>query len=64
MNKTNWRELVGKRVLVKRPPWTSINEWIVKEVSPSGELVKLQSANTSASTWGKCDELTLIEVLP
>ena len=49
---TDWKKLVGKRVLVKyRFGLGDINELKVLEVSPSGEYIKLQYMLTSKVGW-------------
>jgi hypothetical protein len=53
---TEWKKLVGKRVLVKIG-WANLDEWRVDEVLPSGNHVCL------GHHWHDINKVTLIEVL-
>jgi len=49
---TDWKKLVGKRILVRyRLGLGGINELKVIEVSPSGEYVKVQYMLTGKVEW-------------
>ena len=59
---TDWKELIGKRVLIKEKlPSYSIIEATVVEVSPSGNYVKFKFGNMY--DWHKADEFEVVEVL-
>lgn len=61
---TDWRALVGKRVLIHGPHWSrEIHERYIDEVSPGG-IIKMRSPKTGATWWERPDYLQLIEVLP
>ena len=62
-NPPNWRDLVGKRVLVRERWDRSDSEYRIVEISPSGLRIKLQSVVTSLAWWIDVDRLTLTEVL-
>ncbi len=53
-----WRNVVGKRVLYRRPWATETEEAIVVEMSPSGEFVKLNDR------WADAYDTRLVEILP
>jgi len=48
MSMTDWKELVGKRILVAHKPLGHIFEIKVLDVSPSGKYVKIK--------WRGCEE--------
>ena len=60
-----WKELVGKRVLVKEPPYSALSEVIVREVSPSGEYVCLDfsSQGGASRVWVKAEKYVVVEIL-
>ena len=39
---TDWRKLVGKRVLLRHYPFGHIEEARILELSPSGECIKVE----------------------
>ncbi|RLE65065.1 MAG: hypothetical protein DRJ47_06115 [Thermoprotei archaeon] len=64
-----FRDLVGKRVLIKRRWWVgdiSLTEAKIVEVSPSGEYVKLEIYRSDGSTfydWKEVYPIEIVEVL-
>ena len=61
---TDWRKLVGHRVLVKERGYLasdSIIEVVVVEVSPSGEYVKLRVGDRTV--WVSTDRYEVVEDL-
>ncbi len=56
---TNWKELIGKRVLVGKTWGNELIEVSVIEVSPSGERVKLRYASGYES-WEQSDKYIAI----
>lgn len=60
---TNWRDLVGKRVLVRERRDRSDSEYRIVEIAPSGLRIKLQSVVTPMARWVDTDRLMLTEVL-
>ena len=65
MTDTDWKELIGARVLIHPSPYRSeILEVKVLEFSPSGDYIKLDfSANNSGINWCKTENIILLEVL-
>lgn len=59
MNKTDAESLKGKRVLVTLNGFQTV-EAIIKEVSPSGENLKIEY---KLQEWKPLDKVALIEVL-
>lgn len=57
----NWKEMIGKRVLVKTLPFQNIIESKVEEVSPSGDYVALSF--DYKKHWYHKNSLILLEVL-
>ena len=57
----DWRELKGRRVLVKIGYLKGIIDATVVEVSPSGQYVALRY--DYVKHWHSTDSLTLLEVL-
>jgi len=57
-----WKELVGKRVLI-RGPYDGIEEVRVVEVSPSGRYVKVTDSYGWSSRWIDGEEYLVLEVL-
>lgn len=63
---TNWRDLIGKRILIKQYRWHSdTSECRVVEVSPSGDYLKTRSLVTNYEHWQRVDWQSpiLVEVL-
>jgi len=59
-----WKELVGKRVLIKPIVWpSSIEEVRVVEVSPSGRYVKVSDPYGWSSRWIDGEKYLVLEVL-
>ncbi|MCS7387146.1 MAG: hypothetical protein NDF55_10555 [archaeon GB-1867-005] len=58
----NWKELVGKRVLI-RGPYDGIEEVKVIEVSPSGKYVKVSDPYGWSSKWIDGEKYLVLEVL-
>jgi hypothetical protein len=54
----DWKELIGKRILVKKYGMPAIYEEKVEEVSPSGKYVKLGNGK-----WYSIGVIDLVEVL-
>ena len=59
----NWKELVGKRVLLTEYTSATATEAVVQEVSPSGARVKFRWTNWLDS-WVPSDQYESCEVLP
>jgi len=59
---TEWKELVGKRVLIRNYSTWKIIEAKVVEVSPSGKFVKLKYPDDTTE-WKSTDSIYLEEVL-
>jgi hypothetical protein len=67
---TDWKSLIGKRVLLKEKKCTAVDEFIeviVRQESPSGLFVclevKSQFDNRFATGWKMVDTLVFLEVL-
>jgi len=56
MKDINWKELIGKRIIIRTDPHT-YEEKIVNEVSPSSQFIKLNN------TWHYKLEITLEDIL-
>ena len=62
-----WRELVGRRALVrnvKQPAGSNPIEVIVVEVAPSGEFVLFFLPTTNLKVWETAVDNLLVETLP
>ena len=57
-----WKELVGKRVLI-RCPYGDIEEVRVVEVSPSGRYAKVSDPYGWSSRWIDTEKYLVLEVL-
>ena len=64
---TDWKGLIGKRVLLRSKALYNIVEVEVLEVSPSGDYVKLRYMSSKGEIWEDCEDLerlyTIAEVL-
>jgi hypothetical protein len=62
MDKTDWKELVGKRCLVETKRWVDPQEeFVVVEVSPAGRYIKLRDRD--GERWFSKWKIELLEVL-
>jgi len=60
----NWREYIGKRLLIGRGYLTGdISEVEVLDVSPSGKYVKLKYLLSGFVDWQSTDRIMFIEEL-
>lgn len=59
----DWKELVGKRVLIKCIFVGDIEEVEVVEVSPSGRYVKIRDPYGWSSRWIDAENYLMLEVL-
>lgn len=59
------KSVEGKRVLIRKTNYLPINEYLIKEISPSGEYMSLKPLNGHSHSyhWNRCDEYELIEIL-
>ena len=61
----DWKDLVGKRVLITSKFFIDISEAIVVAVSPSGKYLCLDFSPQGGSkhVWREADDIVLLEVL-
>jgi len=67
MNKTNWKEMVGGRVLIKATDvcQEGTSEVIVIEVSPKGTSVKFSTVEPMPQIWWvNAEDFHVTEILP
>ena len=57
---------IGKRVLLRQNGSILVNEYLVLEISPSNEYVKLTNPNNTFTDggWSELDRYNIEEILP
>jgi hypothetical protein len=66
--KTNWKELIGGRVLIQKADFTDRQaipmEVVLTELSPSGKCFKALWVMSNQSFWQNCTDFEVLETLP